>query len=151
MPLTDLATLCSDFIFERYPGAQGGHFADLMAAALSDAESYVLGTHHTLFDQDIRSHLRSFFDGHQVEPGLAEFVARACWYRDLCSEWVSDLDTGDLLSTEVAFAIDLAVSDARVQMEAGRWPSSGLAMARMAWLLRQAITRLRQSVRRQNE
>jgi hypothetical protein len=151
MPFPNLSFLCSDFLLEHYPDAYGEHLADLMATALWEAESLVLSTHHHLRDSDIRAHLRSFFDGFQVETGVAERVARGDWYLDLCSDWVSDLDTGDLLLMEVAIAIDLAVSDARVQMEAGRWPSSGLAMARMAWLLRQAITRLRQSVRRQNE
>src|SRR5690554_5610505 len=104
MPLTDISILCSDFILEHYPDAHGGHLADLMAAALSETESLVSGTYHALCDRDIRSHLHTFFDGYQVEPGLAERVARACWYRDLCSSWVSDLDTGDLLSIEVVFA-----------------------------------------------
>lgn len=147
MPHTNLSHLCSDFLLETFPDAQGGHLADLMAAALSEAESLVFGTPHDLSDHDIRTHLRTFFDGYQVEPGLAESFARACWYRDLCSEWVSELDTGGLLSMEVAFAIDVAVSEALGQMKEGRWPIGDLARERMFWLLRQAIARQRQRVR----
>ncbi|WP_370371188.1 hypothetical protein [Henriciella pelagia] len=143
MPLSHLSNLCSDFLLENYPDAQGGHLADLMAAAMSESESLVQGTPHALTDQHVRAHLHNFFDGYQVEPGLAERRARVGWYQDLCSEWVSDLDTDPLSPVEVAFAIDIAVSDARGQMNEGRWPSGELARGRMHWLLRQAINRLR--------
>lgn len=150
MPYTDLFYICSDFVVESWPDARGEDFADLMIAVRTEADSFVDGTHHTLFDRDVRAHLRSYFDGYQVEPGLAEREERLKLIRIECHAWASGRDEVDLFPNELAFAIELVVSDVRAQMTEGRWPDNEMANARLLWLLRLAINRQRQAVRRRN-
>ncbi len=150
MPESDLITLCSDFVVIHFPDVIGVELADAMAMALNEAECFVGGRLHNVSDQEVRSHLRSYFDERSLSPGHSERMARTHYYRDLCSDWITNLNAQGMLDNEVDFAIDVAVSDARSQMEDGVWPEADLGRSRMFWILRKTMARHRAAAHRRD-
>lgn len=137
---TDLHLLSDDIVHELNPGARGEELADWKAAARREADNLVSSTSTNLTEQDIRQHLRHYLRDKGVEPGEAERMARLRWYQDLCFEWILALATEEMTDSDLIAAINMAISDAEVQMAEHRWPTGRAGRDRLHWILRQAVS-----------
>lgn len=146
MPYPDLTAISTDLVFDLFPGASGDRLADLIATALSVAESFVEGSPVYLTVTDIRQHVRYRLQEAGCQEGAAEIIARTWLFRDLCVAWVYELNTEGLVDLDVELAIEVAVDEARQQLEENRWPAREESRARLRWLLEKAVARRRRAV-----
>lgn len=146
MPYPDLTELCSDLIADLYPTASGSERADLILTALDQADGIVTGSSFHLTPSEIRNQLRKQLPKTGCQKGAAELIARARLFRDMCYQWAFNEDIGDLLPLDVDLVVDAAVSEARLQMKEGCWPSGKESRARLRWLLDKAVARRRRAI-----
>jgi hypothetical protein len=135
MPDFNLTTLCSDFVVSHFPDTEGLELADIMCMAIDEAEAFVCESLSNVTHGEIRNHLRSYFDAEDISQGYSGRVARTNYYRELCLHWAQSLNAGDMFDGELGFAVDVAVSDARMQMDDGVWPEAEAGRLRMHWIL----------------
>lgn len=147
MPYPDLTAISTDLVFDLFPGASGERLADLIATALSVAEGFVEGSPVYVTAADIRQHVRYRLQEGGCQDGAAEITARTRMLRDLCCQWAFGEDADDLLPFDVDLVVDIATSEARLQMEENRWPPGDESRARLRWLLDKAIARRRRAIK----
>lgn len=137
----DFLLFCHDVISEVAPNAEGERFADLLEAALIEAQALEATDQCLLTPGELRTRLVVYLTGRSVEPGIAKRRARLNLYRELCWQWLPALETGLLSGIEQSCVIERAVSDVDDQIRDGVWPPGEKGRDRLRWLLHKSLAR----------